>query len=71
MSSFTPHEHPTTVTPDKAEEETIRDAEHAERANKPKDLRFWLIIASLLLSTFLSALDLTCEFPQSSIIFSH
>ena len=42
---------------DSEREETI----HGEDASStpPKDLRFWLIIMSLLVATFLSALDLT------------
>jgi hypothetical protein len=40
-----------------AREETIREAEGG--STPPKDIRFWLIIMSLLVATFLSALDLT------------
>jgi hypothetical protein len=40
-----------------AREETIREVEGG--STPPKDMRFWLIIMSLLVATFLSALDLT------------
>ncbi|KIM79120.1 hypothetical protein PILCRDRAFT_823692 [Piloderma croceum F 1598] len=40
-----------------AREETIREVEGG--STPPKDIRFWLIIMSLLVATFLSALDLT------------
>jgi hypothetical protein len=42
---------------EKAREETIREVEGG--STPPKDIRFWLIIMSLLVATFLSALDLT------------
>lgn len=61
MASSAAPEYPTTGQ-DKAEEETIHGVEDTEHTARPKDLRFWLIIVSLLVSTFLSALDLTCEF---------
>jgi hypothetical protein len=43
-----------------------------ERPNgaAPKDLRFWLIIFSLLIATFLSALDLTGMSDPSSFMWN-
>lgn len=38
-------------------EETVREDDGANAT--PKDIRFWLIILSLLIATFISALDLT------------
>lgn len=38
---------------------------------RPKDLRFWLIILSLLVATFLSALDQTGEFHCRFYVFAH
>jgi len=46
---------------EKAREETIREVEGG--STPPKDIRFWLMIISLLVATFISALDLTGKRP--------
>jgi len=58
------------ITVPLSEPTTLKENDNDERANAevtqvqtngaaPKDLRFWLIIFSLLIATFISALDLT------------
>lgn len=50
------------VPPSKREDDTtLADDAEGGGQPKPKDFRFWSIIASLLLATFLSALDLTAS----------
>jgi hypothetical protein len=56
MEKSTTAMEPTTQN-DRDAEETIREENGA--ATPPKDIRFWLIIMSLLVATFLAALDLT------------
>jgi hypothetical protein len=56
---------------DEKDEETIRE----EVVNTtPKDMRFWLVMVSLLFATFISALDLTgkviCLFNLNTLSLS-
>ena len=66
MEKSTTAMEPTTQN-DRDAEETIQEENGA--GTPPKDIRFWLIILSLLVATFLAALDLTGtihSFPSPS-----
>jgi hypothetical protein len=57
--SATASEHTANGGDEMKKEVTLREDSVYDGSATPKDMRFWMIITSLLIATFLSALDLT------------